>query len=193
MKRSVWPVIQDYSDRLDPDPPHAQQVCRLSGMLFDDLRPLHHLPPDTRDLLKAAALLHDIGWSRADKPHHKASRDIILNDTTMNLTSRERKIIALIARYHRKSHPRPDHAVFKELCEDDKQIVSWCSGILRVADVLDRAHQNLVREIHCFITSEEIVISCTCKTPLYQDSPVFAEKSMLLQELTHRRICLSCT
>ena len=193
MDTSVWPVIMDYSHRLDPDPDHARQVCRLSGMLFDDLHPLHHLAPDTRDFLKAAALLHDIGWSVPDKPHHKASRDIILSDRAMNLTTRERMIIALTARYHRKSHPRPEHAVFKELSEGDQEIVSWCSGILRVADVLDRAHQNQVREIHCSISSDDIVLFCTCKAPLFHDSSVFAEKSMLLQELTHRRICLSCT
>jgi exopolyphosphatase/guanosine-5'-triphosphate,3'-diphosphate pyrophosphatase len=193
MDTSVWPVVTDYSNRLDPDPAHARQVCQLSGMLFDGLSPLHHLARDTRDLLRAAALLHDIGWSVPDKPHHKASRDIILNDTKMNLTTRERKIIALIARYHRKSHPRPDHAVFNELCGDDQQIVSWCCGILRVADVLDRAHQNLVSQIDCSISSDEIVLSCTCRAPLFNDSSIFAEKSMLLQELTHRRICLSCT
>ena len=76
---------------------------------------LHALPAYARDLLKAAALLHDIGWSVPGKPHHKASRDIILKDTKMNLSSVERKIIAMIVRYHRRSTPRSDHAIYYEL------------------------------------------------------------------------------
>ncbi|HOJ96073.1 MAG TPA: HD domain-containing protein [Methanospirillum sp.] len=193
MNAEVWPVILDYTNRLDPDPAHAKQVCHLSGMMFDGLSPLHRLPSDVRDLLQAAALLHDIGWSVPDTPHHKASRDIILKDTRMNLSGKERMMIALIARYHRKSLPRAGHAVFRELNGEAQHVVCWSSGILRIADALDRAHQNQVRTVTCTITATEIILSCSCISPLRIDSFVFTEKSRLLQKITSRRICLSCT
>jgi exopolyphosphatase/guanosine-5'-triphosphate,3'-diphosphate pyrophosphatase len=193
MNAAVWPVILDYTNRLDPDPAHARQVCHLSGMMFDDLTPLHMLPSDVRYLLQAAALLHDIGWSVPGTPHHKASRDIILHDTKMNLSGKERMIIALIARYHRKSLPRTRHAVFRELNGDAQHVVCWCSGILRIADALDRAHQNQVRTVTCTITATEIILSCSCISPLCIDAFVFTEKSRLLEKITSRRIRLSCT
>ena len=188
MDPSVWPVVMDYSNRLDPDPAHARQVCRLSLILYSELEVLHALPAYARDLLKAAALLHDIGWSVPGKPHHKASRDIILKDTKMNLSSVERKIIAMIERYHRRSTPRSDHAVYNELDDLAKTLVLWCSGILRVADALDRAHQELVICISCTITHEEILLSCNCKSPIHHDLLQFKEKSRLLSEFTRRRI-----
>lgn len=190
MDPAVWPVVMDYSDRLDPDPAHARQVCRLSLKIYSELETLHALPHYACDFLKAAALLHDIGWSMPGKPHHKASKDIILKDTKMNLLPTERKIIALIARYHRKSLPKPDHAIYNKLDNKDKDIVSWCSGILRVADVLDRAHQELVSDISCTITLEDLILFCTCKAPLIHDSLLFQEKSRLLSDLANRRITL---
>jgi exopolyphosphatase/guanosine-5'-triphosphate,3'-diphosphate pyrophosphatase len=152
-------------------------------MIFDDLTILHGLSDETREMLKAASLLHDIGWSIPTMPHHKASRDIILKDTAMRLSSNERMIIAMIVRYHRKSHPKPSHAIYKELCINDQMIVSWCAGIVRIADALDRAHQKQVKTVHCIVSPEDILISCTCTVTLHIDETVFSERASCWRNL----------
>ena len=159
MKPEVWRVIQDITNQLDPDPGHARQVCRLSLLLYDNLQNLHGLSPEARDLLKAGALLHDIGWSVLEKPHHKASRDLILEDTQIPFKNRERKIVALITRYHRKTIPKPDHALYSELNPGEQEYVRFCSGILRIADALDRSHQSSVKQVECTVTDDEILIT----------------------------------
>jgi len=192
MDEEAWQVITDYVNRLDPDPGHARQVCRLSLLLYDGMQDLHGFEKTARDLLKAGAFLHDIGWSIPEKSHHKASRDIILADTKVPLTTDERKIIALIARYHRKSHPRQGHAVYSELDPVDQRIVCFCSGIVRIADSLDRTHSAVVKTLTCQITSDEITITCSCIDSGCFDPMVFIEKSQLLEEITNHRICLIC-
>jgi len=193
MEKTIWPVIIEYADRFDPDPGHAREVCRLSALLFQALGELHTYEKKERDILKSAALLHDIGWSRPQIAHHKASRDIILADRTIPFSDRERKMVSLIARYHRKTGPKPDHAVFRDLDGADQQIVIFCSGILRIADGLDRAHQNAVFDLTCTIGDDELIISITCRHPSLIDMAVFSEKSQLLETTINRRISLICT
>lgn len=193
MDPEVWEIIPEITTKLDPDPGHAEQVCRLSLMLFDELQPIHGLGNDEKNLLKAAALLHDIGWSIFDKPHHKASRDLILADSHIPFSKKERKQVALIARYHRKTSPKEDHAIYSTLNADEQRSIRYCAGILRIADVLDRSHQSLVQSLTCQVTDGEICIRFTGNSGLFVDSSVFSEKSNLLETITNRRIKLICT
>src|SRR5882724_3268772 len=56
---------------------HCRHVRDLAVSLFDQLRSLHHLGPEERAILDAAALLHDIGWSAGGSKHHKISYTLI--------------------------------------------------------------------------------------------------------------------
>ena len=52
---------RSFARRLEYDQQHAEHVRELSRQLFDELQPVHRLPPQTRVLLEAGALLHDTG------------------------------------------------------------------------------------------------------------------------------------
>jgi len=60
---------------------------------------------------------------------------------------KETEIIANIARYHRKSHPKLKHENFLKLDHQSQELVKKLSGILRIADALDRSHKSLVNDI----------------------------------------------
>ncbi len=55
------------------DEAHARQVCRFATQLFDDLQRVHAFGERDRLLLRAAALLHDIGDYVHYSGHHKHS------------------------------------------------------------------------------------------------------------------------
>ena len=190
MDVGVWPAIIACMKGLDPDPDHALHVCRLSIILFNLLYTLLPIELEDYNYLKAAALLHDIGWSNPEKPHHKSSRDLILSDNTIPFSEKERIITALIARYHRKSVPVPDHAIYRDLTSRSKEIVNSCSALLRIADALDRSHRQCVRDVECTIAESEIVIIANCDSPLDSEYSVFAEKSTLLEDITCRSVSL---
>ena len=65
----------------------------------------HPGDPRERDLLWAAAMLHDIGTAVDYDDHHKHSRYLILNAGLPGYTTRETALIGQIARYHRKGNP----------------------------------------------------------------------------------------
>ena len=72
---------------------------------------------------------------------------MIRNSELAGLTDLEIEIIAQIARYHRKSEPKPSHAEFAALDAADQHLVRTLAGILRVAIGLDRSHRGRVESV----------------------------------------------
>lgn len=133
-------AVRMMANELDIEPSHAFQVCKTALSLFDQTGMLHKLGAHERDLLEAAALLHDTGYHIGVQKHHKHSRDIIMGQELPGFDETERKIIACIARYHRKAEPRPEHTLFGTLETAGQEVVLRLAAILRVADGLDRLH-----------------------------------------------------
>jgi exopolyphosphatase/guanosine-5'-triphosphate,3'-diphosphate pyrophosphatase len=126
---------------------HGEQVQRIAVSLFDQLSKPLRLPAEGRDLLAAAALLHDVGYVVSYRQHHKHSYHLIAHANLDGFTPREREIIALIARYHRRSVPRKKHEEWAKLQRDDRTMVRQLSALLRIADALDRRHSLGIREV----------------------------------------------
>ncbi|NLF37883.1 HD domain-containing protein [bacterium] len=141
---------------------HCERVALLAALLFDQLKPLHRLGEPMRELLVCAALLHDIGISVSFNKHHKHSLDLILRAALPALTRREKQIAANVARYHRKALPAMKHSAFRVLQPQDREAVRKLGALIRVADGLDRAHENAVSAISAVQTTPdqwELVIS----------------------------------
>ena len=129
------------------DEKHGTHVASLATRLFDDLAPRHGLCPRDRTLLSASALLHDVGEFVRNGAHHKHSQYIIEHSEIMGLTPGERRLVANVARYHRKSFPDAAHRSFRDLGEGDRVKVRSLSAILRLADALDREHLGKVADV----------------------------------------------
>jgi exopolyphosphatase/guanosine-5'-triphosphate,3'-diphosphate pyrophosphatase len=65
----------------------------------------------------------------------------------LGFNDNEIEMIANIARYHRKSHPKPKHEGYSRLNHADKDRVRKLAGIFRIADGLDRGHKQIVEGI----------------------------------------------
>jgi exopolyphosphatase/guanosine-5'-triphosphate,3'-diphosphate pyrophosphatase len=69
----------------------------------------------------------------------------------------EIEIIALIARYHRKSPPKPKHIEFNKISPANQIIVKKLAALLRVADGLDRSHQGIMEDVNCEVQNDIVV------------------------------------
>jgi exopolyphosphatase/guanosine-5'-triphosphate,3'-diphosphate pyrophosphatase len=70
--------------------------------------------PVARDLLEAAAVLHDIGYIVNYAQHHKHAYHLImhadlLGDSGGGFSRREVEVLANVVRYHRRAEPRSRH------------------------------------------------------------------------------------
>ncbi|MCH7225588.1 HD domain-containing protein [Haloferula sp. A504] len=147
LDREVLRSARILASRFLSDANHGEHVSRISLHLFDQLTDLHRLSPHDRLLLEVAAILHEVGTFISPRAHHKHSEYIILNSEIFGLDRRDVTVIALVARYHRHSGPRLDHPAYRELAPADRILVSKLAAILRVADALERTHNQRVHDI----------------------------------------------
>ena len=131
-------------DKYKMDREHSQHVANLAVQLFDIFAELHRLPPETRDLLKAAAMLHDIGKFIDYSQHHKHALYLLSNMNLPGYNNDERDIIAHTARYHRKSNPKASHLEYEKLSGRKQEIILKLSVLLRLADSFDRSYSSSV-------------------------------------------------
>jgi exopolyphosphatase / guanosine-5'-triphosphate,3'-diphosphate pyrophosphatase len=176
-------------ERHEQEPEHALQVARLADRLFDELQPWHRRGAPARELLRCAALLHDIGWflTPTGQSHHKLSAKLILDYTWTTHSPREVRLIAQIARYHRKALPQPEHSAYQALPVADRALVSQLAGILRVGDALDRTHRQIVTDLKASVTPGKILIEVAARCDCAPELETAAKKGDLL-ELSSKRL-----
>ncbi len=137
---------------------HSRKVAGFAGALFDALVPLHRLPPAYGKVLEAAAYLHDVGHYVNDASHHKHSYYLVANSDISGFTAKERELIANLCRYHRKAMPAPDHGNTRSLSTEERRAVLLLIPLLRVADSLDRSHEQRVDSMRCRLDGGQVVI-----------------------------------
>jgi len=128
---------------------HCEQVARLAVEIFEALRDAYALPPAGADMLRAAALLHDIGYLINHERHHKHAYHLIMHGDLRGFSAREIELIANVARYHRRAFPKKSHTNFARLDRGERRLVRRLAGILRVADGLDRTHGQAITRVRC--------------------------------------------
>jgi exopolyphosphatase/guanosine-5'-triphosphate,3'-diphosphate pyrophosphatase len=153
-------AVRTFAGSCHVDLVHGEQVRELAVALFDALA-AHYgdsfgLTPRNRQLLEAAALLHDVGYFIDYAKHHKHSYHLIRHANLFDFTPRETEIIANLARYHRKSLPKKKHENFVRLSPGDQALVCRLGGILRLADGLDRRRSGLVRKLDCRVQGRQM-------------------------------------
>jgi exopolyphosphatase/guanosine-5'-triphosphate,3'-diphosphate pyrophosphatase len=150
--------VIELAERCSYWPEHASQVARLSLSIFDQTRSAHVLTDREREWLEFAALLHDIGTHISYPRHHKHSYYLIKNGDLRGFEPAEAEIIALVARYHRKSAPKKSHADFGALGAKTRRAVRTLAAILRFAETLDRSHAQAVTGVEMHDRGQEYLV-----------------------------------
>jgi exopolyphosphatase/guanosine-5'-triphosphate,3'-diphosphate pyrophosphatase len=126
---------------------HQRHVARLAIALFERLAAVHGLAPSDRDVLYAAAILHGIGAFVAESSRHKHAAYLIRNSPLRGWRDDERELVAQVARYYRKSMPKPSHPEWAALSTVDRRRVEILASILRIADGLDSRQLGVVMDV----------------------------------------------
>jgi exopolyphosphatase/guanosine-5'-triphosphate,3'-diphosphate pyrophosphatase len=145
--------------RCNWDELHGRAVAVLAARLFDELRPLHRLSDDERELLVFAALLHDIGQHVSTESHHKHTAYLIQHGRLRGFAPDEIDALAALARYHRRGEPKPSHEPFGSLNAETQERVTTLAAILRVADGLDAAHAGTVEGVSVDIDDDTVTMT----------------------------------
>jgi len=167
---------------------HARHVAFLSEKIFDELNKEWKLDNESKDMLIAAAILHDIGNYISFSKHHKHSHYLIRNSDIAGFNYKQKLMTAHIARYHRKSLPKKNHPIYEELDSKEIDIVKKLAAVVRVADGLDRGHKKFITDINVDITKNNITITPLSDKDITLEKRAFESKKDLLEIVTGKSV-----
>jgi exopolyphosphatase/guanosine-5'-triphosphate,3'-diphosphate pyrophosphatase len=157
-------LFREFVERCQSDRRHVEHVRKLALQLFEQLGETLGCGSEEQLLLEAAGLLHDVGQLVSYPKHHKHSYSLITHAERLGLSPRDRELVALVSRYHRRTGPRKRHPEFAALAAGDQEIVRRLSGILRVADGLDRGHSAAVEAVTSHLDAKALTLTVTPAT-----------------------------
>lgn len=140
--------------------PHAYHVLKLTENLFEQLKPLHGIKQDVRKMIRAAAMLHDVGVKLAFANHHEHSFYIILNSGLLGVEQKELLISAFIALNHRtnkKIHISEEYIGL--LQDEERHLIDQLSLFLQISEYLDRSMDGVVKDVNCVIMENEVQLN----------------------------------
>jgi len=185
-------VAHSICEQYNMDLNHAKQTAHFARVLFDGLREQLGLEDNELLYLTLAAYLHDIGKFISNRSHHKHSEYIISSLNLFRLTDDEIKIIAAVARYHRRGEPSKAHPVYNSLPEDKQIIVQKLASLLRLANALDHSHRQKVKSMEIENgMSDNITVVINTRDNFLLEKNDFNEKKDLFEKITGSRIKLT--
>ncbi|MEM6960934.1 MAG: Ppx/GppA phosphatase family protein [Myxococcota bacterium] len=184
----LWASAKAFALRVGHDITHGAQVRSIAKSLFDDLQALHGLDATWSTSLEIAALLHDVGEVVHRSGHHKHSEYLIRNGRIPGLKGKERQIVSILARTHRKAPPDIErHEGFALLSAEDRIAVCKIAAILRIADGLDADHRQRFSSVAASTGEGKVTLRCAVKHGKTTALPTL-EKVELFKEVFQRQL-----
>jgi hypothetical protein len=152
IESAAWQRLKLWASFLDPDFKHSNHVARLALQLYDGLATngsgAKPAAPNQREILRLAALLHDVGRSKGEEGHHKASQRLISRlAPPLGVSGPVLKMAGLVARYHRGALPQARQKACGGLAASERQDVLWLAAILRLANAFDAGHDGRIQRL----------------------------------------------
>ena len=191
--------LRTWGSYLDPDFSHSQRVARLALALYDGLMQAGLINQngdhDSRAVLHAAALLHDVGKAKGNREHHKDSFRMIRNlAQPLGWTAREMQLAAVIARYHRGALPRANKKSVQQVALPDRSVTLQLAGVLRLANSLDMGNghgQNSQPRLRVALDDKVIRVQSAGYASLDRSAEEIAAARHLLEVVLRRPVLIS--
>lgn len=144
---------------------HCEHVARLALQIHDGLAGPLGLPESGREILESAAILHDIGNLINHEGNQKHAYHLIVHSGLTGFSADELELIANVVRYHCGSEPKKAHANYAQLRPAERRVVRQLSGLLRIADALDRTQSQRVTSVSARVARGKVVLQLEAREP----------------------------
>jgi exopolyphosphatase / guanosine-5'-triphosphate,3'-diphosphate pyrophosphatase len=168
--------------RFDIDEKHSRHVAELAVKIFRDLQSEHQLERRMELILYLASMLYDLGAYIGTRSSHKHTMYIIRHSELFGLSRKDVLLVSLVARYHRRNSPQPDHEGYSTLDRRERVAVAKLAAILRLAIALDDSRSQRINEINCRITGKRMIVNAVGVEDVSLEQLAFRESSSLFEE-----------
>jgi CHAD domain-containing protein len=162
LHRAIFKKLETWASFRDSDLTHSRRVTRFAVQVQDGLTRagvLDGIDHHGRELLEAAAILHDVGYAEGKKKHEKTTQRLIRRlQVPFGWKRRDLEMAALIAGYHRGALPGAGQKRFGSLPNAERQATRRLAGVLRFANAFDLNHDGAIGRIRIARSGDHIVI-----------------------------------
>lgn len=139
---------------------HAERTYHMLCSLNQDLQQLYNQDSENLDnIIKTAAMLHDVGLNITYYFHNKHSLYIILNSQINGLTHRELVMSACIAANHRDDNSLINYADYELLIDkNDIEMIKKLGLLLKIAENIEKNMTGVVTDVKCNIDDNAVII-----------------------------------
>jgi CHAD domain-containing protein len=162
-RQAAFKRIEVWASFLDPDVNHSRRVARLALQLYDGLSRAGLLDQNgshSRELLQAAATVHEVGRSTGARGHHKTTERLVQKvERPLSWTRQDLDVIAYVARHHRGALPgRSQNGLLRGLRAAARHEAQGLAGVLRLANALDAGHEGTIRRLKVHRLKDFVVV-----------------------------------
>jgi exopolyphosphatase/guanosine-5'-triphosphate,3'-diphosphate pyrophosphatase len=186
------PDVRDFSARnlmrlYHDDETHPERVTALALALFDALAGELGHGAEERELLEAAARVHDVGMAIDFYGHHRHGAYLVLARPLPGFRPREQALIALMVRWHRKGTPSAGdlEALFES---GDEARLRDLTAMLRTAEQLERSKAGRVAGVRCHVGPSVAQIEVLARGDARLELQEAADRADLLAEALGRPV-----
>lgn len=184
-KFSVKNLFRRYPQPKD----HTRRVRKLARELFDLLAPVHGFGVEERELLDAAARLHDIGTAVSYYNHHKHGSYLVASAPVPGFDHREQMLLTLTVRYHRKGNPKL--GLYKKLlASGDQGRLNVLCACLRLAEDFERSRAGRVEGLEVDIGKKSVLIRVRAHEEPFVELSEAAKQASLFRRAFGRKLKL---
>jgi len=173
---------------LPADDAHPDHVAELAGLLFDELVDVHELGDDDRELLQHAAHLHTIGEALALRRSHRHGAYLLENAELRGFAPHDIAVLATLVRFHGARGIDRRFAPAASLDAGRRRRVERLLPLLQLADVLDRARDQAVHDVHADDDGEVVTVAVAGDPHL--DAADLERRAAWFQRVFDRRLRL---
>ena len=140
----------------DVDQVQAQRVRAAALKLFDAVAAEWRLDARAREWLAWSACVHELGLSIAHSQHQRHAWYILRHSDLAGFDTLEQQILAAIVRNHRR---KPDPGLLATLPTRFRQPVKRVTALLRLAVLLCRTREGVIRSRHVSAHGNRLVLA----------------------------------
>ncbi len=141
------------------DVTHAQTIYRISSSLYRQLQDIAKINGDYDKVLKAAAMMHDVGTALNFYQQNEHLFYMLVNSELHGLSHRELVMSAYASCNQLNSKRHFAGVRFRSFLTDkDEQALKGIGLLIRIARSLDRSMSGLIQDVVCQIERDKVII-----------------------------------
>jgi exopolyphosphatase/guanosine-5'-triphosphate,3'-diphosphate pyrophosphatase len=185
--------IRIWASLLDPDFRHSSRVAVLALQLHDGITGNDgREAANERNVLRMAAWLHDVGRSKGEKNHHKASWRLICKlAPPLGIAASDLQLAAVVARYHRGNLPSARQKGMAGLSPPQRQLVTRLAALLRLANALDLNHDGRIQKLEVTVLKERVIVAAQGYNPRERMAEHVAAARHLLEVVCRKPVIVT--